>query len=81
VATAVDRLMVRHELAELSDHQRAVLWRSYYLGWTVAHIAEDLQIAEGTVKSRLHYALHALRRTSQETTPAPAPTARRMNAR
>ncbi|MDT7760712.1 MAG: polymerase sigma-70 factor, subfamily [Mycobacterium sp.] len=68
--TAVDRLMVRHALAQLSDHHRAVLWRSYYLGWTVAHIAEDLQIAEGTVKSRLHYALHALRRTLQETTNA-----------
>jgi RNA polymerase sigma-70 factor, ECF subfamily len=65
--TAVDRLMVRHALAQLSDHHREVLWRSYYLGWTIAHIAEDLQIAEGTVKSRLHYALHALRRTLQET--------------
>jgi RNA polymerase sigma factor (sigma-70 family) len=50
-------------LAQLSAEHRAVLWRSYYLGWTVARIAEDLQIAEGTVKSRLHYALRALRRT------------------
>jgi len=70
--TAVDRLMVRDALAQLSDRHRAVLWRSYYLGWTGAQIAEDLQIAEGTVKSRLHYALHALRRTLQETATAPA---------
>jgi RNA polymerase sigma-70 factor (ECF subfamily) len=32
---------------------------------TLARTAEDLQIAEGTVKSRLHYALQALRRTLQ----------------
>jgi RNA polymerase sigma-70 factor (ECF subfamily) len=62
----IDRLMVRHALAQLSADHRAVLWRSYYLGWTLEHIAEDLQIAEGTVKSRLHYALRALRRTLED---------------
>ncbi|MGX9787365.1 sigma-70 family RNA polymerase sigma factor [Mycobacterium sp. MMS18-G62] len=62
----VDRLMVRHALTQLSVDHRAVLWRSYYLGWTLARIAEDLQIAEGTVKSRLHHALRALRRTLQD---------------
>jgi len=62
----IDRLMVRHALAQLSADHRAVLWRSYYLGWPLARIAEDLQIAEGTVKSRLHYALQALRRTLQD---------------
>ena len=40
--------------------------RSYYLGWTTAHIADDLQIAQGTVRSRLHYAVRALRQTLQE---------------
>jgi RNA polymerase sigma-70 factor, ECF subfamily len=66
--TAVDnKMMVRDALAQLSDHHRAVLWRSYYLGWSLAQIAEDLQIAEGTVKSRLHYALQALRLTLRET--------------
>jgi RNA polymerase sigma-70 factor, ECF subfamily len=62
----IDRLMVREALAQLSADHRAVLWRAYYLGWTVARIAEDLQIAEGTAKSRLHYALQALRRTLQD---------------
>jgi DNA-directed RNA polymerase specialized sigma24 family protein len=32
----------------------------------LAHIAADLQIAEGTVKSRLHDALRALMRTLQD---------------
>jgi RNA polymerase sigma-70 factor, ECF subfamily len=36
------------------------------LGWTTAQIADDLQIAEVTVKSRLHYALRALRLTPEE---------------
>jgi RNA polymerase sigma-70 factor (ECF subfamily) len=62
----IDRLMVRHALAQLSADHRAVLWRSYCLGWTLEHIAEDLQVAEGTVKSRLHYGLRALRRTLQD---------------
>ena len=59
-------MTVRHALAQLSAEHRTVLWRSYYLGWPVARIAKDLQIAEGTVKSRLHYALRALRRTLQD---------------
>ena len=40
--------------------------RAYYQGWTTAQIADDLQIAEGTVKSRLHYAVRALRHNLQE---------------
>lgn len=38
-----------------------MLSRAFYLGWTVRQIAEDLDVAEGTVKSRLHYALRRLR--------------------
>jgi RNA polymerase sigma-70 factor, ECF subfamily len=36
------------------------------LCWKIAQIADDLQIPEGTVKSRLRYALLALRLTLQE---------------
>ena len=50
----IDPLMVKRALAQLSAEHRAVLWRSHYLGWSLAHIAADLQIAEDTVKSRLH---------------------------
>ncbi len=57
---------VRYALAQLSAEHRAVLWRSYYLGWPLTRIAEDLNIAEGTVKSRLHYALRHVRRTLQD---------------
>jgi len=66
VNAALDRLLIGDALARLSLEHRAVVWRSYYLGWTTAQIADDLQIAEGTVKSRLHYAVRALRLTLQE---------------
>ena len=63
---ALDRLLVGDAIAQLSDEHRAVIRRSYYLGWTTSQIAADLEIAEGTVKSRLHYAVRALRLTMQE---------------
>ena len=66
VNTALDRLLLGDAMAQLSQDHRAVIRRSYYLGWTTAQIADDLQIAEGTVKSRLHYAVRALRLTLQE---------------
>ncbi|PRC48551.1 RNA polymerase subunit sigma, partial [Mycobacterium sp. ITM-2017-0098] len=44
----------------------AVVRRAYYQGWTAGQIAADLHIPEGTVKSRLHYAVRALRLGLQE---------------
>ena len=66
VDAALDRLLIADALTHLSPEHRAVIHRSHYLGLTIAQIADDLQIPEGTVKSRLHYALHALRRTLQK---------------
>jgi RNA polymerase sigma-70 factor (ECF subfamily) len=39
---------------------------AYYGGRSVAEIARELDIPEGTVKSRLHYGLRALRLALQE---------------
>lgn len=66
VNAALDRLILGDALAQLSPDHRAVIRRSYYLGWSTAQIAADLQIAEGTVKSRLHYAVRMLRLALQE---------------
>ena len=66
VNTTLDRLVVGDALTKLSAVHLAVVGRSYYLGWTTAHIADDLQIAEGTVKSRLHCAVRTLRLILQE---------------
>lgn len=66
INAVLDRLLIADAIAQLSAEHRAVICRSYYRGWTTAAIAADLQIAEGTVKSRLHYAVRALRLTLQE---------------
>lgn len=66
VNAALDRLLIADAMAQLSAEHRAVIDRSYYRGWSTAQIAQDLGIAEGTVKSRLHYAVRALRLTLQE---------------
>ena len=66
VNSALDRLLIGDALAQLSPDHRAVVRRSYHLGWTTTQIADDLDIAEGTVKSRLHYAVRAMRLTLQE---------------
>lgn len=66
VDLALDRLLIADAMAQMSTEHRAVIERSYYRGWSTAQIAADLDIAEGTVKSRLHYAVRALRLTLQE---------------
>ncbi len=66
VNATLDRLLIADAMAQLSVDHRAVVERSYYRGWTTTQIAADLEIAEGTVKSRLHYGLRALRLTLQE---------------
>jgi hypothetical protein len=57
------RLLITDALAQLSAEHREVISRSYYLRWTTAQIADDLHIAEWFVKSRLHFAMRALRVT------------------
>jgi RNA polymerase sigma-70 factor, ECF subfamily len=64
--TTLDRSLIGDALARLSPQFRAVIRRSYYLGWTTAQIADDLHIANDTVKSRLHKAMRALRLILQE---------------
>ncbi len=66
VDTALDRILLSTALSQLSDEHRAVVRRAYYQGWTTGQIADDLHIPEGTVKSRLHYAVRALRLNLQE---------------
>jgi RNA polymerase sigma-70 factor (ECF subfamily) len=48
-------------LAGLSPRDRAILTLRHIEERPVAEIAEILEIPEGTVKSRVHYALHRLR--------------------
>ena len=58
--------MVAEAVTSLSTDHRAVLLECYYRGASVAQAAHRLGIPEGTVKSRTHYALRALRLALQE---------------
>jgi RNA polymerase sigma-70 factor (ECF subfamily) len=58
--------VVTEALRRLSVDHRAVLVECYYRGRSVAEAARTLGIPEGTVKSRTHYAMAALRLTLQE---------------
>jgi RNA polymerase sigma-70 factor (ECF subfamily) len=58
--------VVADALSKLSIEHRAVLVECYYRGQSVAETARLLEIPEGTVKSRTHYALRALRLALEE---------------
>ena len=62
----LDAWLVSDALTALSTDHRLVVVHAYYQGLSTAEIARELDIPEGTVKSRLHYALRALRLSLQE---------------
>jgi RNA polymerase sigma-70 factor, ECF subfamily len=64
VATALaDRQLLDQALAGLSPGHRAVVALHYLLGMPLPEVAQTLSIPLGTAKSRLHYALGAMRTT------------------
>ena len=58
--------VVAEALTRLSPEHRAVLLECYYRGRPVSEAAVRLGVPEGTVKSRTHYALRALRLALEE---------------
>ena len=58
--------VVAEALTHLSPDHRAVLLECYYRGRPVAEAARRLGVPEGTVKSRTHYALRALKLALEE---------------
>jgi RNA polymerase sigma-70 factor (ECF subfamily) len=62
----LDSWLVSDALARLSADHRAVIVHAYYGRRSVADMAAILGVPAGTVKSRLHYALRALRLALQE---------------
>jgi RNA polymerase sigma-70 factor (ECF subfamily) len=58
--------VVAEAVTTLSADHRAVLLECYYRGASVAEAARRLGVPEGTVKSRTHYALRALRLALEE---------------
>jgi RNA polymerase sigma-70 factor, ECF subfamily len=62
----LDSWIVGDALTRLSPDHRAVLEQCYFQGRSTADAARVLGVPEGTVKSRAHYALRALRLALQE---------------
>ena len=56
-----DRDQLERGLRRLSDAQRTILVMHFYLGLSPTETADALEIPVGTAKSRLHYAIEALR--------------------
>ena len=67
---AVEKAMVGWQVEEamrrLRPEHRQVLVETYYRGRSGREVAEELGIPEGTVRSRLFYALRTLRLTLEE---------------
>ncbi|MGF6882089.1 RNA polymerase sigma-70 factor (ECF subfamily) [Nocardia sp. GAS34] len=63
---ALDSWLIADALARLSLDHRSVIVRAYYRGLSTQQIATELAIPEGTVKSRMHYGMRALRSALQE---------------
>jgi RNA polymerase sigma-70 factor (ECF subfamily) len=61
-----DAILVAEAMGSLSAEHRAVIARAYYGGLSTAELSDELGIPAGTVKSRLHYGLRALRLALQE---------------
>ncbi|ONI90659.1 RNA polymerase subunit sigma [Saccharothrix sp. ALI-22-I] len=64
--SALDAWLVADVLTQLTPEHRTVIVRAYYMGQSVAELADALDLPEGTVKSRLHYGLRALRLALEE---------------
>jgi RNA polymerase sigma-70 factor (ECF subfamily) len=59
--TIAERESLRQAFMVLSPEHRAVVVLRYYLDLPTAEVAQSLGIPEGTVKSRLHHAMSAMR--------------------
>ena len=66
IDAALDAVLVMDALQALSVEHRSVLFDCYYRGRTAAQVADARGLPPGTVRSRLHYALRALRLALQE---------------
>lgn len=62
----LDAWLVSDALVGLSPEHRAVVVGAYYRGLSVAELAAEQDVPAGTIKSRMHYALRAMRLTLQE---------------
>jgi RNA polymerase sigma-70 factor (ECF subfamily) len=61
MASVIERDRLERGFRRLSPEQRSVFVLHHHVGLTTPEIADELGVALGTVKSRLHYATETLR--------------------
>ncbi len=61
ISALADRDQIERGLRRLTDAQQTILIMSFYVGLSPSETAIALDIPVGTAKSRLHYAIEALR--------------------
>ena len=61
LSTVVDRDQLERGFRRLSIDHRAVVVLHHYLDLPLSEVAETLGVPEGTIRSRLHYAMRGLR--------------------
>jgi RNA polymerase sigma-70 factor, ECF subfamily len=66
LSQVLDQQLVTGALQRLSVSHRTVLVETFYRGRTLARVARQLGIPYGTARSRLHYALQALRQQLED---------------
>ena len=66
VARLVDRSLIADGLRSLSAQHQAVIVAAYWQRLSTREIGDRLGLPDGTVKSRLHYALRILRAALEE---------------
>ena len=66
VDKTLDAWLIADALSQLKPEHRVVIVRAYYRGESIAELAKALDVPPGTVKSRLHYGLRALRLALEE---------------
>ena len=72
ISTVVDRDQLERGFRRLSIDHRAVVVMHHYLDLPLSDVAEALGVPEGTVRSRLHYAMRGLRAAmAADARPAP----------
>jgi RNA polymerase sigma-70 factor, ECF subfamily len=66
IEQALDSWLIADAMSALSADHRAVIIETYYRGRSVTDAAAALGVPPGTVKSRTHYALRALKLALEE---------------
>jgi RNA polymerase sigma-70 factor (ECF subfamily) len=62
----LDRELISAALQHLSPAHRTMIVETFYNGGSLAAVANELGIPHGTARSRLHYALLAMRHQLDE---------------